>query len=177
MNNSDPPIKWFAISAKAYNRLSIQAPAGILYSQFNFIPNKWLNTNCLTGQKPNFIYKVIANEDPVVQFEYNGKKYKSYQCDNAVACVEPGTEFAFDKHVTLEYTIKKYFTEYPKLIIFVDDNAKNVMTVYNHFKNKQDNRSKVICVLYEPEKKEDDHDYFMPSLTQEMQKIENVYKY
>lgn len=50
-------------------------------------------------------------------------------CNNIISCYSN----PYRKDMSFEFAIKYYKLPYPKFIIFVDDNAGNVETLYNHF--------------------------------------------
>lgn len=53
-------------------------------------------------------------------------------CDNIINIMEEA--YRYHKHLAFEFAIKHFKLPYPKLVIFVDDNAANVEKFYNNFK-------------------------------------------
>ena len=170
-------IRWFVLSARAATRSAMQGVGSSLYGMDLPSPD-WSyadGANCYQGRTSDGGYRF----EPVTSDRvglYDDKVYNSIECNNMISLVEPGEEYAFAKDISLEYALHKFFQVSPSLLIFVDDNAKNVMQVYMHFKHKLqlqhgscDHPERVICVLYDPQRKEADHDEWKTIMDEEMQ--------
>lgn len=162
-------IKWFAMSGRMASVAASERIAGSLFSPnlLRLASPEWSKkpVNCVefdtvasfTGtvlsSKPQ-PRKKGAQQQPTFMFE--GEEYNTYQCNNAIGVAIGNNEFALTKEATIEYAISKYFPQYPKLIVFVDDNAQNLVNIYNHFKTGSGKAQDVtvLLVLYEPHKPE-----------------------
>jgi hypothetical protein len=69
----------------------------------------------------------------------------------------------YNKDIATDYVISQMDTP-PKLVIFVDDNATNILNLYNYFLRKPE--IKYIGIIYEPFlNAEEDHEASMETLS------------
>jgi hypothetical protein len=168
----DRQIKWIVISAKAGVRYMKNSTAKNLFETLKFTEDDIgvLSTGC-RGTNP---ISKSADYSPIKgEYVANGKKYKTVRCNNLFNGYDANEgddePIGNEKDIVLEYAITQICSTYPKLIIFVDDNAENVMTVYNHYKSTP---MRVICALYPPFTKEETHDMAYAHMTQQMGKFQ-----
>lgn len=169
-------IKWFVLSARAATSGSMAGVGSSLLSLGLEFP-EWSTKNpqnCYIGiQNGSHMFKPIEKKNIG---SYEGKEYNAILCNNAISLLQSGEEYAFQKDLSLEYALRQYYSRFPRLVIFVDDNAKNVMLVYNHFKEQIANSNlsserpvHIYSVLYDPQRKESDHDEHKALLDQELE--------
>ena len=170
----DMQIKWIVISAKAGVKYMKNSTAKNLFETLKFTEDDigGLSTHC---SSPNPISKSMDYTPVEGYYEKNGKKYKTVRCNNLFNGYDANEgddePIGNEKDMVLEYAITQICQEYPKLIIFVDDNAENVMTVYNHYKSTP---IRVISALYPPFTKEETHDMGYASMKQQMGKFQGT---
>jgi hypothetical protein len=112
---------------------------------------------------------IMINKDqeecfsPKVGLGYMGKVFKDNNgveigiCNNVISA-------GYNKDIATDYIISQMDTP-PKLVIFVDDNATNILTLYNYFLKKTDIDILYKGVIYEPYiKAEEDHEASMHTL-------------
>ena len=147
LNESE--IKWFAISARPYDIGSLE---GVITS-----------LRVMGSPSPEWSSKDLIMENTLLL--NNNEIYTILEYNNIISAVLPNSRDSYDKHASLEYAIMTYFIEYPKLVIFVDDNALNIVTLYEHFKNRD---CQFIGILYTPHKIESGHVECLPILEELM---------
>lgn len=156
-------IKWFALSGRASSVNSTQGVASSIINQLELKTPQWSIESsagqCVRGTNRFGGLDLNVNTKKEI-FRHAGKTYNAFQCNNIISLVQPGQDYAFDKDASLEYAISVFSpSSYPKLIVFFDDNAKNVMTMFNYFNSGEGSKHDVIviCALFDPHKPEDDH--------------------
>jgi hypothetical protein len=157
-------MKWFILSAKASTKLAVESVALKLASVLALDQPEWSKVppSCTITKDKFGSFNTKAKDEMKGNFHFDGKTYNTLQCNNIITAVEPTEardQGAFHKDVSLEYALSLYFTEYPKFIIFADDNARNVMTIYNYFKTGKGagKNVEVIAVLFDPQTEEPGH--------------------
>lgn len=140
-------IKWFVISARPVSKSSMIAVMTTITK--------------LELDQTIALDKTIKLTENVLEFR--SLKYNAIESGNIISLFEPGSKNSFDKDVSMKYAIKKYFKNYPKLAIFIDDNAKNALTLFYYFQEIKNEHpdTHFVSILYDPVKKEDDHDDYM----------------
>lgn len=148
-------IKWFAISARPYNVNTLQGVASSLHIMGIECPD-WVKRNAFKLDKQNsIVFDVTEKKDA---FVLDDNVYTILECNNIISAVLPNSRDSYDKFASFEYAISEHFIEYPELLIFIDDNAQNIVLLYEYFK-RVDRR--FVGVLYMPHKEESGHADFM----------------
>lgn len=119
--------QWYVISARAYSVPEINNIVQTIQDKMNLsFPPHWLQDPQVQDCRIN-ISKIIAPNTYVV--------YRVLQCANIIGCVqEDGGEYAFDKEVAIEQAMTQFAIQ-PKMIVFIDDNADNVLQVQQYYNN------------------------------------------
>jgi hypothetical protein len=95
--------------------------------------------------------KGFESTEQLPLFKYGGRTYNVYHCNNSIAAnaTDNAGNLAIPKWATVEYGISLYYRRRrPKLIVFVDDNAQNLVDIAEHF--KQDADLALLLVLFTP---------------------------
>jgi hypothetical protein len=165
-------IKWFAMSGRMGSVPASERIAGALFSPnlLNLPSPQWSKqpVDCAVFDKFASFKGTVLSSKPQPKkkdaqqqptFMFDGKEYNTYQCNNAIGVALGDDDLALTKEATIEYAVSQYFPQYPKLIVFVDDNAHNLVNIYNHFTSGSGKAQDVtvLLVLYEPHQPEETH--------------------
>jgi hypothetical protein len=145
---NDNGIKWYVNTARGAGGVSAVAQSMVNFKiPFSPIMIKPDQQQCLS---------------PKLGFMGESVKYKESEigiCNNVVSA-------GYDKDVSSDYVMSLLPVK-PKLLIFVDDNATNILTLYNYIKYKNPELS-YKGVIYEPFlSAEEDHESSMATLRSE----------
>lgn len=175
-NNSKPlfdylrqmHIPWFILSARGIHATSVVydfASKLVDMPQFNISgETHFVHNNCIYCKPEPHTTKLTREIVFSIDLKYRGSMQKVYCgiCHNSVACSTEGISdgsYAFEKDLAMEVGLHVYELN-PSLIIFIDDNAKNVYRMYRYYK-KSSRNVHFVGIIYEPIKPESDHEYFM----------------
>ena len=144
---NDNRVKWYVNTARGAGGVSAVAQSMVNFKiPFSKIMIKPDQQQCLS--KLGFVGETL--------------KYKGSEigvCNNVVSA-------GYDKDVSSEYVMSLLPVK-PKLLIFVDDNSTNILTLYRYIKNKNPEIN-YKGVIYEPFlKAEEDHEASMATLRSE----------
>ena len=144
---NDNGIKWYVNTARGAGAVPAVATSMVNFNiPFSPIMIKPDQQQCLSSK-------------PLLGFMGETVKYKESEigiCNNVVSA-------GYDKDVSSEYVMSLLPVK-PKLLIFVDDNATNILTLYNYFKYKNPEIN-YKGVIYEPFlSAEEDHETSMETL-------------
>ena len=101
------------------------------------------------------------NESISDEYSYNEKEYQVLKYQNVISLMEKGAVNAFDKHATMHYILDKIEPQQKKLIIFADDSASNILTLYEYFQKQKEtpklHNTTIVCAMMLPSTKEEGH--------------------
>lgn len=144
-------INWFVITASS----STTSPAISFVNSLKLTFPENLKNDCQkeVKGKTDFFEKLYENIPMVEGSATNSYSFKA--CNNIIT----GYSAPYRKNLSLEFAMQHYKIPYPELIIFVDDSAKNVITVYDHYKtgDAKDKKVSFIGIVYEPVVEEAGH--------------------
>lgn len=171
-------IPWFILSARGISSISIVYRDMLKYNLP--LPNLCINNklNIIFDDKifkqPNSITELFMPSRELVfacDIKYKNQLQKIY-CGiyhNSIACSSEGladSSYAYEKDVAIELGMYLYNIN-PQLIIFVDDNAKNIYTMFKHYR-KNSRKVHFIGIIYEPIKPEADHNHYMEKINKKI---------
>jgi len=144
LNSSD--IKWYVNTAAGSGPSSTGAIATSMKNYKIPFSNHPINGNICLSEKERVGFLGVTDKTGGINIGY---------CNNIVSA-------GYNKAEAIDFVLGTIEPNGPiKLIIFVDDNAKNVENVYKHFNGKKT----IIGIIYEPYKiAEPDHEHGMKEL-------------
>ena len=131
----------------------VNADNGFIYKQ----PNQCNNSDQLESRE------IIFNCN--INYKKNIQKISCGVYHNSIACSSEGitdSAYAYEKDIALELGLHIYDIQ-PELIIFIDDNARNVYMLWKHYQ-KSYRRVHFIGIIYEPIKPESDHNFYLEKI-------------
>jgi hypothetical protein len=142
--------RWYIISARAYCVSEIDNIIQTMSEKMNLqFPSVWCQNDPV---------KFPRIERKQFNAPYTDLSYRVLQCSNIIGCIqEEGGEFAFDKEVAFEYAMTQCLPK-PRLVVFVDDNAENVLQVQQHYCNHHPDIL-FLGVFYFPQRDIQEFDY------------------
>lgn len=169
-------IPWFIFSARGISSVEAiykdslkyeikhQKSHNITSKKYMVSDNQKILNQPLQQSKTQYSHPVMFNQ------MINGQKIYCGVYNNCISCSSEGngeTSYAYEKDYAMELAMSIYDID-PEIVIFIDDNAKNVYTVHEHFL-ASNRKVHFIGIIYEPFVPEKDHrDY--------MELIETIWK-
>lgn len=169
-------IPWFIISARGVSSVEYIYHDLLKYDinpmkKYNITSTLHLvstDGQTILNQPEQSLLQTTVSKSYPLMFNYTISSVKDTQriyCgiyNNCVSCSSEGnSEYScsYEKDYALELSLKLYDIE-PELIIFVDDNARNIYTLYNYYLTSKRNIH-FIGIVYEPFIPEKEHDSYL----------------
>lgn len=118
------PYPWFIISARAYSREQVNDIVGTFRDDMRLpFPPAWCR---------HWPHEAVQTNEIVEP--RTRRRYRTYQRAHIVGCVAYGEEYALEKEVSIEHALAQLDGPRPRLLVFVDDNAGNVLQVSEYYR-------------------------------------------